>query len=133
MEWGSFAYAADYLSAANAHPLSVSLPLREELYSPFEAKPYFEGLVPEGEARRLVAAELRVREDDYLAMLSCCGLDCVGDLVITAGPFPLPPRYEPIDKGTLETLFARKANMANCGSWPNLFVSTILWETATVT
>ena len=74
--------------------------------------PFFEGLVPEGEARRLMAGELKVRVDDYLSMLAYCGLDCVGDLAITEGPLPLPPSYEPIDSADLGRLLARHASMA---------------------
>lgn len=109
---GSFTYAESYLRESNAQPISGSLPLRWEPYEQNDAISFFEGLVPEGEARRLMAGELKVRVDDYLSMLAYCGLDCVGDLAITEGLLPLPPDYDPIGSTELRTLFARHASMA---------------------
>ena len=109
---GAFRYAESYLTGPHARPISFSLPLREEPFARAEAEPYFGGLVPEGAARQLMAAELHVRKDDYAAMLEYCGLDCVGDLAITPGPIPNHPSYEPMDIDELKALFAKRASMA---------------------
>ena len=109
---GSFSYAEGYAANPDNLPVSVSLPIRNEAFAPIEAKPFFEGLVPEGAARTLMASELHVREDDWLSMLASCGLDCVGDLLITAGSFPSPPTFEPVSTAELKELFSRRASMA---------------------
>lgn len=109
---GSFAYAASYLEQDFPQPISASLPLRGNSFTPLEAFAYFEGLVPEGAARTLLASELHVRESDWLSMLEACGLDCVGDLVLTHGEIPSPPIYEPVSAAELRDLFSRRASMA---------------------
>ena len=43
-----FCYAEDYLAAEYARPISISLPLSEDAYSPAQTKNFFEGLLPEG-------------------------------------------------------------------------------------
>lgn len=77
---GEFSYDTAYLEDSAARPVSFSLPLTSRPYTRHGAFSYFEGLVPEGNARSIMAAELHVREDDYAAMLKHCGLDCIGDL-----------------------------------------------------
>ena len=109
---GSFAYAASYLDKDYPQPISASLPLKSRVYSSAESFAYFEGLVPEGAARTLLASELHVRESDWLSMLEACGLDCVGDLVFSHGEVPLPPIYEPLPADELCDLFSRRASMA---------------------
>ncbi len=109
---GSFEYGADYLANPSNRPISASLPIADGRFSPAEAEPFFEGLVPEGAARRIMSAELHVRESDWLCMLGACGLDCVGDLLITEGELPEPPRYESVSATELKELFSRRASMA---------------------
>lgn len=110
---GQFTYDRAYLSKAWAQPMSQSLPLRSEPYSGFEAAPYFEGLVPEGPARRTMAAGLHIREEDYLSMLAACGLDCIGDLAITAGPMPKSPFYEPVSPEELASSLSKPEGVAS--------------------
>jgi len=85
---GSFAYDPTYVEREDAHPLSLSLPLDREAFAQAESRPYFEGLLPEHEAREALAAQLAVRSDDYLAMLEHSALDCIGDVAITADDPP---------------------------------------------
>lgn len=77
-----FRYLPIYLSRPDAVALSVSLPLRVDVYSEQEFRPYFEGLIPEGSSRRALTAELGVPEDDFLALLEVCGRECIGDVLI---------------------------------------------------
>ncbi len=85
-----FTYDVAYLSNPHAAPLSASLPLRAEPFSQPQYRPYFEGLLAEGIARQALAAELKLREDDWLAMLVACGRDCIGDIVIADEYAPMP-------------------------------------------
>lgn len=109
---GSFSYAPEYLEDPSSQQVSYSLPLKEGAYTRQEALPYFEGLVPEGNPRRLMAAELHVREDDYVSMLACCGLDCVGDLALVEDELPLPPAYEPLEPDELALALEKPERIA---------------------
>lgn len=77
-----FFYRDEYLESADAMPLSRSLPLAKRGFSERELKPYFDGLLPEGPMRTALATSLEAREEDYLTLLGCSGLDCIGDVVI---------------------------------------------------
>ena len=111
----SFVYDAAYLESSRATPLSQSLPLQTEAFSAREFRLYFEGLLAEGPARRALASELQLPEDDYLALLEACGRDCIGDVVISrAGSDGArePAFYEPIDSDRFRALFCGLPCMA---------------------
>ncbi len=97
MDDGSFAYDSEYLQSQGAAALSCSLPLSTGKFSADAARPYFEGLLPEGNARQAVAAMLHVRDEDYLAMLAGYGFECTGDVVIARNKAALMGGYAPID------------------------------------
>ncbi len=78
----TFSYDSSFLACPYAAPLSCSLPLRGKPYAREEFRPYFEGLLAEGASRQMLAAELGVREDDWLSLLAACGRDCIGDVLI---------------------------------------------------
>jgi serine/threonine-protein kinase HipA len=74
-------------SALEARPpgialLSQSLPLRHARFTPSQTRPFFEGLLPEGEARRLISRQLGVRERAEFELLREIGRDCAGAVVI---------------------------------------------------
>ena len=54
-----FTYEPSWLDG-RGKPLSVSLPLRAEAYSAKMARPYFDGLLPEGAARESLAKSAHV-------------------------------------------------------------------------
>lgn len=108
---GSFTYATEYLQDPRSQAISLSLPLRGEPYGRMDAMPYFEGLVPEGNARALMAADLHVRSDDYLSMLAACGSDCVGDLMLTEGEAATKMGWEPISDEDMASVLARPQAM----------------------
>lgn len=69
--------------------LSLSLPFRRETVSGLEARPYFEGLLPEGSARDRIAQVRRISSADSFALLRELGRDCAGALTIQpAGESP---------------------------------------------
>lgn len=77
-----FQYTKEYIHSDQAHPISISLPLIEEAYSPEKTKCFFEGLLPEGFSRKAVANWIKSDEEDYLAILSALGKECLGALRI---------------------------------------------------
>ena len=76
----SFCYSRSYLPIGV--PVSNSLPLQEEPFSPQVTRSFFEGLLPEGFSRRSVAQWIRADEQDYLTILAALGKECLGALMI---------------------------------------------------
>lgn len=109
----TFSYADEYRACAAALPLSESLPLRSEPYSQREFLPYFEGLLPEGEARAALASELKIPLSDSVSMLAACGCECIGDILISeSGEKTVDGGYEEIDGPAFRKLFSSDASVA---------------------
>lgn len=78
-----FAYDAPIAMAeSGANTLSVSLPVRAEAYEPREARPFFDGLLPERGVREQLAANLKVDPDNSFELFARIGRDCAGAVVI---------------------------------------------------
>ncbi len=78
-----FAYIPSYIKSG--YPaISISLPTRTEAYSPTVTKNFFEGLLPEGFARKSVAKWIHASEDDYLTILETLGAECLGAIRISS-------------------------------------------------
>ncbi|MBR2707518.1 MAG: type II toxin-antitoxin system HipA family toxin [Mogibacterium sp.] len=105
-----FAYADAYLASDHAQPVSISLPLREEPFSPAETAAFFDGLLPEGFTRRSVAKWLRSGADDYLSLLAGLGSECLGAVRITEGADePAEAAYRKIEPCRIKELAAEGA------------------------
>jgi serine/threonine-protein kinase HipA len=63
-----------------AQPVSVSLPVRSTAYSDAVVRPWFRGLLPEGQMRLIIAYDIGVRPDDDFGLLHVLGRDCAGAL-----------------------------------------------------
>jgi len=74
----NFAYTPAWLSQAGAVALSASLPLRAEPFDDGAARPFFAGLLPEGQLRRLIARQFQVSGQNDFALLDRIGGDCAG-------------------------------------------------------
>lgn len=73
-------YAFRYTAGARA--ISLSLPLREEPFTPSESRPFFEALLPEGAVRDQVASQLKLAASDSFGLLAALGRDCAGALQV---------------------------------------------------
>lgn len=84
LDWQSavFSYGDDWLNSPDSVPISLSLPLQKTPFSREQTRNYFEGLLPEGFARRSVANWLQKDEEDYLSILSGLGKECLGAIQI---------------------------------------------------
>lgn len=85
-----FAYSPDVVDryAGNAPLLSCSLPVGTR---PLDARPFFEGLLPEGEHRNQIAGLAGVASSDAFSLLARYGRDIAGAVVVSAtdvGPNP---------------------------------------------
>lgn len=89
----SFRYRVDTLP----HPISASLPLREEPYGDVESRGYFSNLLFENEMRDQVMQRYGIEERDIVGLLYHLGTDCPGS--ISCVPTGAPPGKRP---GNLE-------------------------------
>ncbi|MBS0468128.1 MAG: type II toxin-antitoxin system HipA family toxin [Proteobacteria bacterium] len=74
----SFCYSTQWLQSANARPLSHHLPLQAEAFDDKATRPFFAGLLPEGDKRRLIAQTLHVSRQNDFALLDGIGGECAG-------------------------------------------------------
>lgn len=102
----SFAYEPGWVE--NGAPLSLGLPLRTEPFADVECRPFFSGLLPEGEFLRAVARALGVSAENSFSVLEQIGGECAGAVSLVhpgeAPPFDrsTPPRW--LGNGELERL-----------------------------
>ncbi len=87
-----FGYDAGWLQAADARPISQSLPLRAEPFSHRECRPFFSGLLPEAEKRDVIARVLGVTPRNDFILLDRLGGECAGAITfVHAGEEPPRP------------------------------------------
>src|SRR5262245_38016092 len=91
-----FQYHPAWLSDPNASPLSRSLPLRPEAFAMRNCRPFFAGLLPEGELRELIARTVGVSPRNDFALLDRVGGECAGAVSLQ----PAGARLEPDSKVT---------------------------------
>jgi serine/threonine-protein kinase HipA len=91
----SFTYDASYLACADALPLSISLPLRAAPYDYSAAVPFFDGLLPEGRAVKVMEKVAHVVRSNIFGMLRELGSDCAGSVSVMTEP--IAPQPERID------------------------------------
>ncbi len=77
-----FGYAPEWLNNPNAIPLSQSLPLQPAPFDDRASRPFFAGLLPEGDKRRLVAQALHVSRQNDFALLDGIGGECAGAVTL---------------------------------------------------
>ncbi len=70
-----------------AHPIgapliSMAMPVSARRYSDRTARAFFRGLLPEAEARRMLAYDFGLDESDDMGLLAALGKDCAGALVV---------------------------------------------------
>lgn len=101
-----FSYAAEYLSENHSGAVSVSLPLQTEPFSPERTRCFFEGLLPEGFMRRIIASNMRLEENDYLSILYNLGRECLGAVRIDDADGEPESGYEALTSKQVEELAA---------------------------
>ena len=97
----AFAYSAEWLANDRQPALSVSLPKRREPFGRRLCRPFFEGLLPEGGPRDVVARILGVSPDNEFGLLERLGGDVAGALALWPEA-DVPPVPEP--RGQTEAL-----------------------------
>lgn len=79
----SYKYTLNWLTSPEAFPISISLPLTEDVFADRIVRPYFSGLLPEGAVRESVARKLGVSSRSDFKLLQYLGGDCAGALVLS--------------------------------------------------
>lgn len=93
-----FTYAQPWVARGGV-PLSLSLPLRAEPYEDRECRPFFTGLLPEGDFLKAVARAFQVSAENSFSVLAEIGGECAGAVSLVAPgcrpPFEAhhPPRW----------------------------------------
>ncbi len=91
----SFSYLPEWLTRSDSIALSCSLPLQLESFDDYASKPFFAGLLPEGDVRRLIAQQFQVSRQNDFALLDRMGGDCAGAVTfLNSGQ--VPPKSETI-------------------------------------
>jgi serine/threonine-protein kinase HipA len=90
----SYCYASDWLARQDAIALSASLPLQAQPFDDRKTRPFFAGLLPEGQMRRLIAQRFQVSGQNDFALLDHIGGECAG-----AVTFVVPGQLLPAQTG----------------------------------
>lgn len=85
----SFAYADAYRALPGAHPISFSLPFRDEPFADAESRAFFQNLLPENDQLDAVIAREGLDRDDLGGILAHVGADLPGAL--SCLPLDAPP------------------------------------------
>lgn len=74
----AFCYEPSWLARPDAIALSTSLPLQSAPFDDRKTRPFFAGLLPEGQMRRLIAQQFQVSGQNDFALLNHIGGECAG-------------------------------------------------------
>lgn len=94
----NFCYAPDWLLHKDAVALSASLPLQAEPFDDRKTRPFFSGLLPEGQMRRLIAQQFQVSDQNDFALLDHIGGECAGAVTFLkpGQALPVPARSDDV-------------------------------------
>lgn len=79
-----FIFTYDEIYLASKRPaIALTLPKRQEPYKSKELFPFFEGLLPEGENRKLYCISLKIDpRDSYRLLLKLAGKETIGAITV---------------------------------------------------
>ncbi len=84
-----FTYRLEWLAREGAFALSHSLPLRSAPFDDRACRPFFAGLLPEGDKREKIAQRLGISAKNDFALLDGIGGECAGAvMLLPAGEHP---------------------------------------------
>ncbi len=86
----SFCYTSGWLLQEDAVALSASLPLQAKPFDDRKTRPFFAGLLPEGQMRRLIAQQFQVSGQNDFALLDHIGGECAGAVTFLEPGWVLP-------------------------------------------
>ena len=81
-----FSYAPSYLRLAEARPVSLTLPLKEDVYTSDAMFSFLDGLIPEGWLLDVASRNWKLDKNDRFGLLMVCCRDCIGDVSVREVP-----------------------------------------------
>ena len=79
------------------NPLSVRMPVKADLYDKFYAEPFFDNLIPEGQALDIIANKFHVSKNNTFSILDKIGGDCAGAVSLYENEIPKTSDEIPIE------------------------------------
>ena len=73
-----FKYDSTYMNSLNPDPISLTLPLQEQLYTSKILFQFFDGLIPEGWLLDIAQNNWKLNPRDRMGLLMACCKDCIG-------------------------------------------------------
>lgn len=89
-----FTYSRQWLDAPIPKPLSLSLPLGEDCFDARRMRPYFDGLLPEGNPRAAYARAFHVSPRSYVKLLANLAWECIGAVEVRGETERPAARYD---------------------------------------
>lgn len=95
----NFSYDLTWLAQPYAMALSTSLPLQTEAFDDHKSRPFFAGLLPEGQMRRLIAQQFQISGQNDFALLGSIGGECAGAVTFleSTQTLPVPGSVEDVE------------------------------------
>ena len=102
-----FRYDTHWLKQSGVMALSQSLPLQVEAFDDQVCRPFFAGLLPEGDLRRRIAQQCQLSQANDFGLLAAIGGDCAGAVSLAPrDQAPGPAEVEWLTPTQLITLLA---------------------------
>jgi serine/threonine-protein kinase HipA len=79
-----FQYDLEYLKREDKQAVSLTLPLRADLYESKTLFPFFDGLIPEGWLLDLAEKNWKINYRDRMGLLLVCCKDCIGGVSVVS-------------------------------------------------
>lgn len=89
----NFKYATTWLNSPESMAISCSLPLQEKTFTRKECQGFFQGLLPEGHNRLLIARILGISAHNDFSLLEKIGGECAGAITFVE-PNPSKPIFK---------------------------------------
>jgi len=108
----TFTYVSAWLKNSEAFAISHSLPLPAETFNQKECRPFFAGVLPEDNQRKLIARNLGISANNDFSMLEKIGGECAGTVTFVVSGSPLDTisdQYQEVNEQALTDLLQKLA------------------------
>ena len=78
----TFKYHETYLNHGDVKPVSLTLPLRQEIYKQKTMFAFFDGLIPEGWLLNIIENNWKINPRDRMSLLLLACRDCIGNVSV---------------------------------------------------
>ncbi len=77
-----FVYDSEYLKLNNPESVSLTLPIKKEVFTNQVLFPFFDGLIPEGWLLDIAEKNWKLNPLDRMGLLLACCKDCIGAVTV---------------------------------------------------